>query len=382
MNKLIFILLLLPCCLANALSEGVIYENERHIYERFLLSGHNLKIKAVAQSVFKKNIVDTKLLDLLAEVLIENVNDPKLFDERSDTIAWMAKALGRSGNNRYEPTVKNILALSGSNLRLRRHVDAALQDFSGKEQVPFSSNPDSLVNMTKSIENDKVVVKDLGDKFSTVDIGTPLEDIVRLLGSPDEIMVNPGRRDSVFGQVFGTPGMAFKYREYGIIYLTFKGKDNIGWTSNIISNVYVLMKDETDPEVLTMAELLLSDDWVGIAKMAANVARENKAYPTILYDIAMERLFQSSGVRAYREEKMLAGLCQFVGSSKNSRYEDSMISVSKTSLSRLVRKKSRHSIRKLKISHAGQSRYVKGLVDIGEQGIAAFYASQKRKKQG
>jgi hypothetical protein len=89
------------------------------------LSGGDItNIKRAAKDIFNTREKDTAVLDVAAEVLYQryaNANASEL-----DTLAWVVRALGNSGNGRYRSLLKEV-ADSDAHGKLRKHATKALK---------------------------------------------------------------------------------------------------------------------------------------------------------------------------------------------------------------------------------------------------------------
>lgn len=90
-------------------------------------------IKQAAQSMYNTGETNTQVLDVAAEVLLQNYNS----GGDVDTMAWVAKALGKSHNGRYHSVLKEV-ADSKADKKLRKHTETALKEVgaaSGEQYV-------------------------------------------------------------------------------------------------------------------------------------------------------------------------------------------------------------------------------------------------------
>ncbi len=95
-------------------------------------------VKQAAQSMYNTGETNTQVLDVAAEILLQNygkASDP-------DALAWVAKALGKSRNGRYYSVLKEV-ADSKADKKLRKHTAGALKEIgraSGDQYVKGSVN--------------------------------------------------------------------------------------------------------------------------------------------------------------------------------------------------------------------------------------------------
>ena len=103
-----------------------------------LTQGGMASVKQAAQSMYNTKETNTQVLDVAAEVLLQNysnASDP-------DALAWVAKALGKSRNGRYYSVLKEV-ANSKADKKLRKHTATALKEIglaSGDQYAKGSVN--------------------------------------------------------------------------------------------------------------------------------------------------------------------------------------------------------------------------------------------------
>ena len=107
-------------------------------YIEQMTQGGMTSVKQAAQSMYNTGETNTQVLDVAAEVLLQNyshASDP-------DALAWVAKALGKSHNGRYYSVLKEVVD-SQANKKLRKHTASALKEIgsaSGDQYVKGSVN--------------------------------------------------------------------------------------------------------------------------------------------------------------------------------------------------------------------------------------------------
>lgn len=92
-------------------------------YVEQLTQGGMTSVKAAARSMYNTGETNPEVLDVAAEVLLQNYAsgaDP-------DALAWVAKALGKSRNGRYHGVLSEVVH-SNANKKLRKHAQAALKN--------------------------------------------------------------------------------------------------------------------------------------------------------------------------------------------------------------------------------------------------------------
>lgn len=121
MNKKVSLLLLLGLVVgggANALDE-----TDKRYIDRLAKGGPDT-IREVAESLFQSGSTNTEVLDVAAEVMLQKYPRASLDRNSADSIAWLCKALGGSGNNRYRAAIDEVVD-KAENRKLKGHCDKA-----------------------------------------------------------------------------------------------------------------------------------------------------------------------------------------------------------------------------------------------------------------
>lgn len=130
MNKLST--LLISCSLGLLAAPAVALDASGQRYVDQLLQGGPVSIRQAAQSIYNTNYRDQQVLDIAAEVLLKNYRGAT-DNTSADAMAWLCKALGRSGNGRYKAVLTEVVATS-NNRKIDRHCQSAARN------LPNTSN--------------------------------------------------------------------------------------------------------------------------------------------------------------------------------------------------------------------------------------------------
>ena len=99
---------------ASAKEDFIVYQITR---------GDPEQLRAAARGVIAGNVQSTKVMDPLAETMLQNVSKGK---DWQDAVAWGARALGASGNSRYVGVLQELSA-KGTPRKIRRHAKKSLE---------------------------------------------------------------------------------------------------------------------------------------------------------------------------------------------------------------------------------------------------------------
>lgn len=94
-------------------------------YVEQLIKGGPGTLRQVAENMVHTSYRNTEVLDVMAEVVLEKY--PMSGNEFTlvDSVAWMCRALGNSGNSRYRPLLEKVSDDKAAHRKLRGHCEKA-----------------------------------------------------------------------------------------------------------------------------------------------------------------------------------------------------------------------------------------------------------------
>jgi hypothetical protein len=114
-------------------------------YVEQIIKGSWGTLRQVSENMVNTSYSNTEVLDVLAEVTLEKYPQTGAEFSTVDSVAWMCRALGASGNNRYRPLLEKIADDKSVHRKLRAHCEKAAK------QLPKGS-ADSYVAGTVNLE--------------------------------------------------------------------------------------------------------------------------------------------------------------------------------------------------------------------------------------
>ncbi|HTE39652.1 MAG TPA: hypothetical protein VK629_02410 [Steroidobacteraceae bacterium] len=123
MNKKVLSSLLVLSVLSVGVAQGAMNEADKRYVDR-LAKGGPETIRDVAQSLFESGSTNTEVLDVAAEVLLQKYPRAALDRNSADAAAWLCRALGGSGNNRYKAAIDEV-SDKADHRKLRGHCEKA-----------------------------------------------------------------------------------------------------------------------------------------------------------------------------------------------------------------------------------------------------------------
>jgi len=199
-----------------------------------MTQGGMTSVKQSAQSMYNTGETNTQVLDVAAEVLLQNyssASDP-------DALAWVAKALGKSHNGRYYSALKEV-ADSRADKKLRKHTATALKEIgaaSGDQYVKGGVNLHASSNTkapapapTSSAKNQAAnnaavaPAKGAANGLDVIRNGMSMQEAFDLVGAPT----------STSAKATGKAWIPFNYKGSDLVrsYTLYKGKGRIVFSS-------------------------------------------------------------------------------------------------------------------------------------------------------
>jgi len=211
-SQIVFIASLLLSAPALALDAA----SQRYIDQ--MTQGGMGSVRDAAQSMYNTGETNTQVLDVAAEVLLQNYTKGSDYD----TLAWVAKALGKSKNGRYYSALKQV-ADSNTDKKLTKYTTAAMKEIgsaSGAQYTKGSVNLTALRNKKgSSATTGKAGNKGSGKGLNVIRKGMSMEEAYNLVGPPTSSSAHPT------GKAF----IPFNFKGSDTVrsYALYKGKGSI-----------------------------------------------------------------------------------------------------------------------------------------------------------
>ncbi len=186
-----------------------------------MTQGGMASVKQAAQSMYNTGETNTQVLDVAAEVLLQNYSNAS----DSDALAWVAKALGKSRNGRYYGVLKEV-ADSKADKKLLKHTATALKEIggaSGNQYVKGSVNL-KTVSKSKAAAPDKSAKNTSAKGLDIIRKGMSMQEAFDLVGAPTSSSARPT------GKAF----IPFNFKGGDSVrsYALYKGKGRIVFSSD------------------------------------------------------------------------------------------------------------------------------------------------------
>lgn len=184
-----------------------------------LTKGGNVSIKQAAQSIYNTGEKDTEVLDVAAEVLLQRYATAAKADV--DSLAWLCRAIGNSGNGRYHSALK-VVAESDAPRKLKKFAKKAAKAV-GEDGAQYKKGSVNIAALRKTgakTTKSKAVSKSTGKAGLDVIVeGMSLQEVYDLVGQPTATTTHQtGKAFIPFN--FGAKDLARTY-------LLYKGKGRV-----------------------------------------------------------------------------------------------------------------------------------------------------------
>lgn len=227
----------------NAHAGDVDVVDQRYIDQ--LTKGGNTSIKQAAQSIYNTGEKDTEVLDVAAEVLLQRY--PSSGKSDIDTLAWVCRALGNSGNSRYASTLQEVVD-SDAHKKLRKYCSKAQKEVgsaSGDQYKKGSVNIAALRGSSSSASSKPAPAKAAPSSsgksgLDVIVVGMSMQEVYDLVGQPTATSTHQT----------GKAWIPFNYggKDLARTHLLYKGQGRVVCSHDAYSSSSRVLEVILDPE--------------------------------------------------------------------------------------------------------------------------------------
>lgn len=272
-------------------------ENDPHadVVTMLVSSPHLDEVKLAAKVLYKHPLNDEQVLDVVAQRLSMEVATG-IPDASIDTISWLAKSLGESGNARYRSVIENALWLDTNADHISKHFSNALSELGKPSEQQFVAKPISWASTLRDeIERKRTPESPSREELAAIEEGTSLVVIYRVLGVPVTVSQYLNR-PSIFGKPTRVQNFQLDYGSAGVIQMR---PDRGTWVAHLV------LAHREDHE---LAEALRSDQ-VDSYRPAAEYLLSRRHFPAELMDIVGATAVREANPRFSQDREGLEALC-------------------------------------------------------------------------
>jgi len=347
--------ILVLLCLLGMSTQSQALNTEETIYADLMTRNNAIHVKVAAQSIFNKNMGNVELTDIAAEVLNQSLNGSINLDV--DIQSWLAKAVGASGNLRYNDFLTSVID-SDVPGKLVKFTKQARDNLVKKSTDTFIPGKLKLAEVVDKIAKDKLNAKSslTREQFNMVYPGDTVNKALDTLGMPDNIsVVFANKRQAWLGTVRYSM-LSISYQKLGTLNFEYFG-DQGNW---IVDNVKQAYREVTSSSSAADAASVRNHQMMGNNPNAVRgyIKRiMNQGGGTQLdMDLAAERLYSDLNTRSYVDT--LSWACKLLAMSGNSRYRTVLEYTMENSEFRKLRNYAHKSVKQ--ITGGNDKQYTKG----------------------
>jgi hypothetical protein len=336
-------------------AEPVTVSGREYAETVLLLSDREADVRFGIKSLHKKDNIKPFGLDLLAEIASADCSGKRKIEP--DTLAWIAKTIGKSGQGRYAPLIDDCLAKAWESARerakdktrvketslIRYLTDAQKALAASPRSNPFVGGGMNLDSVRDELKKSrKVVLASVSaSHFAGVSVGQRLDDVYNRFGAPDKISAMSESRGSAGFLVvkvrLSDDRIVFTYPGLGEIRFGYDDSVNDWVVANASSSqgLHWLAKDG---RFVTLSEAIRIGDFDDLNLVRKQLSRQKEPIDNALLDQVADRIYFSQKEEDGSMADVLAHLCKLLGKSGNGKYKQMLREVSETAAHKTLRK--------------------------------------------
>ncbi len=286
-----------------------------------LLSQSDFEIRLAAKSIYYAGGKQQALMDVLAEVTWQACSGKE--SVVPDTLAWLSKALGVSGQNRYAGVLDYCLSRM-TNGNLVKHLKAARDNLQGTATSSFEGGRVNLANLRSSPDwaPGAATKTHLNREFDALREGRSLEEIMRLFGRPQQVHGTnvEGRSVGRMVRIRTSQDMiVYEYQDLGALHFGYDEAIRhwtLGGGTTRSGLVWIRGAGRFGP-----ATDLIAEGDIGELEQIVKQLRNQERIDRATLDLIATRIYRSHLETDNDLADQLARLCQILGNSGDGRYK-------------------------------------------------------------
>jgi len=242
----VLILTMLMAFFATTVHAGDIdVVDQRYIDQ--LTRGGNTSIKQAAKSIYNTGESDTEVLDVAAEVLLQRY--AKAGNSDIDTLAWVCRALGNSGNSRYSSALSEV-ANSEAHKKLRKYAKKALKQVGESDKKQYTKGSVNLTAMRNSGQQSSQAKAKKAKPAPAKRTGTAGLDVIVAGMSMQEVYDLVGQPSATTTHQTGKAWIPFNFgaKDLARTLLLYKGQGRVVCSHDGYSSTSRVLEVIIDPE--------------------------------------------------------------------------------------------------------------------------------------
>lgn len=334
------------------------FEGLSHTYASLLLDKAGTKVRLGAKGIEGEgHPLNQETHDLAAKILWLGIHGEIGFD--SDTLSWLAKAVGASNSQRYSSLMGLVLEKT-TDEKVKAYITKSKGKLKKPSESEFDPNQVDLDQIREklqtAIETSRKNKQPNQSKFATINNSTHIEDIYDVLGLPDSVnnAYVPVRRPYV-GTIF-EERLMISYNKMGDFRFTRRGGD---WLVDQIRADITLTIDGMPVDVEDISEnsrfieYLTSNNPQTFRSFAKRLYNKDRLSEKAL-DVIAQRVWLGRNDRDKTSADGLAWLCKTIIKLGNSRYHQAFKTIYNEASSKKVKKHAKKVFKALPLTDIEQ----------------------------
>lgn len=359
MNRAIFSAMLVFLGATSAMCQADTQQDfNRYIYNSLLLSDQPEEVRLAARAIGRAPLNDERILDTMAADLwrLRYLHQDKLV---SDTLSWLAKDLGLSGNVRYRAFLLRCRQEFNSNEKLLNYIDEALEKLPEDaiaDELSFDPDKFDFVAAAAAVKALQTQYPASGMAVSDIPATTSLQDALSKLGLPTSIDASIRRESAGHFASWEASYLRIWYPGSGGIRFTYEKDGDGGW--QVLDHWPILT---THPiryagKDWGLAYALWTTDRVLLRETAQRMYRTRTLDKAAL-DVIADRLWLSMEMPDPAFSDAYAWLIKVLELSQSARYKPLMRELIAKSPDKKVVRYAQDAVNKLNVNATAHDRY-------------------------
>lgn len=351
MKKLVLSLVILYSGVCQAAFPGKL-----DVYAMLLASPNMDDVKMGAVGIQEGGVKLPALLDLVAERMCMYVHgdadsDLDMDAKRNlDTVSWLAKALGGSGDAKYRPFLQEALAKTTRD-KNKKYINEALGELpAAMPGAAYEPSCPSLTDFRAQALAGHTPAKLVFDDASGFKAGDTLDAVLAKLGSPTTAHYYQYSVWHPFVGHINSDDIQISY--LGAATVEFDDDDGTWHLIRVVENAVDPAVDATNPDVDLLDRLLSGSK--DVVSAATDEIGDKKLYPAGILDVAARRLWFQRDTSDKDTLDALGDICDMLGDSKNPRYRTLLTQVSQQAKEKKLQKYTSEALAELPAGDAEQ----------------------------
>ena len=346
-------------CLLLVLYSGLCqaaFPGKLDVYALLLASPNPDDVKMGATSIQQDGVKQPELLDLAAERMCMYVHgdedaDLDMDSKRNlDTVSWLAKALGYSGDAKYRPFLEEALAKTKRDKNKQYFGQALAQLPAAPPGAAYEPSCPTLAAFRAQALAGRVPAKpSFKDASNSIIKGDSLDTVIAKLGAPTTARIFFDSERYPFVGKITTDDIQISYLGAATLQFNY----DKGWhVTHLIQNVADPAADPASPDVELLDGILSGVK--DIVSDTVDAVKDNKAFPTDILDAAARRVWYQRDTSDGDTLDALEDICDMLGESKNPRYRTLLTQVAQKSAVKKLQKYANEALAELPAGDAEQ----------------------------